>query len=234
MFSLRYFESLNMKIRVWDLPTRTFHWLLVVLIAGLAITGQIGGDALAWHARFGYAVAALLLFRFAWGLVGGHYSRFASFFPTPSRVSAYVRGKGVKALGHNPLGALSVYAILGFLVAQVVSGLFSEDEIGFTGPLSSLVANKWVALASQYHSEVGKVVLLALLILHVGAIIYFWKKKNNNLIPAMISGDKEVDTADISLSLLSKDGTFQRILAIVLLAIAAGVVAWIVNLGTKT
>jgi cytochrome b len=223
-----------MRIRVWDLPTRTFHWLLVVLIMGLAITGQIGGDALAWHARIGYAVAALLLFRFAWGLVGGHYSRFASFFPTPARVLAYVRGTGVKAIGHNPLGAISVYAILGFLTAQVVTGFFSEDEIGFTGPLSSLVANKWVALASKYHSEVGKIVLIMLLILHVGAIIYFWKKKNNNLIPAMISGDKEVDTADVSLSLRTKDGANQRILAVVLLAIAAGIVAWVVNLGTKT
>lgn len=223
-----------MKIRVWDLPTRAFHWLLVLLVIGLVITGQIGGDALQWHARIGYAVAALLLFRLAWGFVGGYYSRFATFFPTPARLREYLGGSGMKVLGHNPLGAFSVFALLGFLLLQVASGLFSEDDIAFHGPLSSLVANKWVSLASEYHSEIGKVVLIVLVLLHIAAVIYFWKRKKENLITPMIKGDKEVDTAGVSIPMRTQDGIKERILAVVLLIIAAGVITWIVNLGAKT
>jgi cytochrome b len=223
-----------MKIRVWDLPTRAFHWLLVTLVVGLVITGEIGDDALVWHARMGYAVGTLLLFRLVWGFVGGHYSRFTTFFPTPARLRAYLKGTGIKTLGHSPLGALSVFALLGFLLLQVASGLFSEDDIAFHGPLSTLVANKWVSLASQYHSEIGKVVLIVLIILHIAAIIYYWKKKKENLITPMIKGDKEVDTRAVNSYLRTLDGLKQRVLSVVLFAIAAGIVTWIVNLGTKT
>ena len=95
------------RIRVWDLPTRLFHWLLALCVVGLVVTGKVGGAAMDWHARLGYAVLALLLFRLAWGFIGGHWSRFATFLYAPRSVGAYLAGRGHPdhLVGHNPLGA---------------------------------------------------------------------------------------------------------------------------------
>ena len=92
-------------VRVWDLPTRLFHWALVVCIVGLVTTAQIGGNAMEWHFRFGYSVLTLLLFRLVWGFVGGHWSRFSSFLYSPASLLRYIRGQedGVQPLGHSPL-----------------------------------------------------------------------------------------------------------------------------------
>ena len=78
-------------IRVWDLPTRLFHWLLAACVIGLVVSGKIGGAAIVWHARLGYAVLALLLFRVVWGFAGGHWSRFGSFLYGPSSVIGYLQ-----------------------------------------------------------------------------------------------------------------------------------------------
>lgn len=82
------------KVRVWDLPTRVFHWVLVLCVVGQAITGSLGGNAMVWHFRFGYGVLTLLLFRLIWGLVGGRWSRFAAFIFAPQSVVNYIRGQG--------------------------------------------------------------------------------------------------------------------------------------------
>ena len=97
-------------VRIWDLPTRLFHWSLAICVIALVVTAKVGGDAMNWHFRLGYAVFTLLLFRLLWGLVGGHWSRFASFFPTPGRLARYLGGRATAhdTAGHNPLGALSV------------------------------------------------------------------------------------------------------------------------------
>jgi len=94
------------KVRIWDLPTRVFHWALVACIVGLVVTGQIGGTAMAWHFRLGYVVLSLLLFRLVWGFVGGHWSRFAVFVRSPATIAAYLRGHKTPEMeaGHNPLG----------------------------------------------------------------------------------------------------------------------------------
>lgn len=159
-------------VRVWDLPTRVFHWALVLGVIGLVATGEVGGDAMLWHFRLGYAVLSLLLFRVLWGFVGGRWSRFASFVHGPSTVLAYLRGQGrpEHSVGHNPLGAGSVLALLGMLLLQVLSGSFSDDEIAATGPMARFVSNATVKLLTQYHSEVGKSILILLVVLHVGAI----------------------------------------------------------------
>ena len=118
------------KVRVWDLPTRLFHWALVVCVISLAITGTVGGNAMVWHFRFGYSVLALLLFRIIWGLVGGRWSRFGAFIYTPQNVINYLKGQGRPeyGVGHSPIGAGSVFAMLVFLLMQVGSGLFSDDR----------------------------------------------------------------------------------------------------------
>lgn len=219
------------KVRVWDLPTRAFHWSLVVLVLLLIITGKIGNEALVWHGRLGYAVFALLLFRIMWGFVGGHYSRFASFFPTPQRLKAYLSLKDSSAwLGHNPLGALSVFAMLGLLCIQVVSGLFTDDEIAFTGPLTSLVANKWVSFATHWHKVLGESVLIALILLHVAAILFYLFKRKHNLIKPMLTGDTVTNAQDAQ---AARDGVQQGFIALALLAASAALVWWVVNLGAK-
>jgi cytochrome b len=217
------------RVRVWDLPTRVFHWLLVACVAGLIATGYTGGAALEWHARLGYCVLTLLLFRIVWGFVGGRWTRFANFLYHPRAVLAYFRGQSHPdhLIGHNPLGAASVYAMLLVLLAQVGTGLFADDETAFTGPLNRFVSTSKGLAATWYHKEIGQRVLIALVLLHLAAVLYYLFKKRQNLIGPMIRGDKEVATPAVS----SRDDAVSRVGAAVVLALAAGVVTWLVRLG---
>lgn len=202
------------RLRVWDLPTRLFHWLLVVTVVGLIVTGNVGGAWMNLHFRLGYCVLALLLFRLAWGLVGGYWSRFAQFIYSPLTLLRYLQGQSrpEHELGHSPTAALSVLALLLVLSLQVVSGLLSDDEIAFTGPLSRFAPSEWVSLATTYHAEWGKFVLIGLVVLHLLAIGYYKWVKKTPLVAAMITGDKSTDL----LQPASQDGVAQRILALVL------------------
>lgn len=217
------------QVRVWDLPTRLFHWSLMACVVGLVITGNVGGNAMVWHGRLGYAVLTLLLFRLAWGLVGGHWSRFSSFIYAPSSILAYLRGQGrpEHSVGHSPLGALSVFALLLVLLLQVSSGLFADDEIAFTGPLAGLVSGDWVSEATRYHKNVGKFILIALVVLHLAAIAFYKLVKKQSLVAPMVGGDKVVP----SLVPASQDNTGTRLLALVLLLLCAAAVYGIVSLG---
>jgi cytochrome b len=95
---------MSASVRVWDLPTRLFHWLLVASVLALVTTAQIGGAAMAWHFRFGYTVLSLLMFRIVWGLVGGRWSRFKAFLYSPATVLRYIKGQSEPehSIGHNP------------------------------------------------------------------------------------------------------------------------------------
>ena len=214
-------------VRVWDLPTRVFHWALVCAVIGLITSAQIGGDAMAWHFRFGYAVMSLLLFRILWGLTGGHWSRFASFIYSPATILGYLKGQGKPehAIGHNPLGSLSVFAMLAILLLQVGSGLFSDDEIAAAGPFVSLAPSAWVSLATHYHAEIGKLILLGLELLHVGTILFYRFKKGENLVKPMINGDKETPLTMLS----SRDDSKSRLLAAALFLACAALVAYLVQ-----
>jgi cytochrome b len=214
-------------VRVWDLPTRVFHWALVFCVIGLVVSGLRGGDAMVWHFRMGYAVLSLLLFRIVWGLVGGHWSRFASFIYAPGSVLAYLKGraKPEHSVGHNPLGAGSVFAMLLVLLAQVGSGLFADDDIANSGPLSKFVANATVALATNYHKNIGKFVLMALVVLHIAAIVFYLVKKKENLVKPMIGGDKHLPVAVQS----ARDTAGSRVMAAVIFGVCASAVAFMVN-----
>ena len=181
-------------IRIWDLPTRLFHWSLVMCVVGLVISANIGGNAMTWHFRLGYAVLTLLLFRVVWGLVGGRWSRFTSFLYSPTTLFIYLRGRGQleHGVGHSPTGALSVFALLALLLMQVGSGLISDDEIAFAGPLVSLVASKTSALATSYHKDIGKWLIMALIALHLVAILFYKFVKKTDLVAPMLHGDKEL------------------------------------------
>ena len=215
------------KVRVWDLPTRVFHWLLVVGVIGLAISGTIGGSAMVWHFRFGYSVLTLLLFLIVWGLVGGRWSRFGTFIYSPRSVIDYLRGQGKPehSVGHSPVGAGSVFAMLGILLAQAGTGLFSDDEIAFAGPLTRFVSNTTVSAATNYHSNIGKWVLLGLVLLHLAAVGFYLRRKHK-LVHAMLHGDKELFVAVPG----SRDDWVSRAGAVLVFGICAAFVAWLANL----
>ena len=216
-------------VRVWDLPTRLFHWALAACVIGLVVTANVGGNLMEWHGRLGYAVLSLLLFRIVWGFVGGHWSRFGSFLYGPAAVIAYLRGKArpEHKVGHNPLGMLSVFALIAVLLLQVSTGLFSDDEIAFTGPLVGLVSGDTVSQATSYHKSVGKLMLIALVVVHVLAILYYKWVKKDNLVRPMVLGDKLVPVPVPS----ARDTVASRVLALGVWALCAGVVYWIVGLG---
>lgn len=209
-------------LRVWDLPTRLFHWLLALLVVGLLVTGNVGGNWMVWHFRFGYAVLSLLLFRLVWGFVGGHWSRFAQFVYGPGTTWAYLRGKGTprESTGHTPLGALSVLALLLVLFAQVSTGLISDDEISFFGPLTRFVSGDTVSMATRYHKNVGKFVVLALVVLHVLAIVFYRVARRQNLVGPMITGDKSVEVPLPA----SRDGASTRMWALLIWLVCAALV----------
>jgi cytochrome b len=218
-------------VRVWDLPTRLFHWLLVACVIGLVVTANLGGGWMEWHLRLGYTVLTLLLFRLGWGFVGGHWSRFGSFVRGPAAIARYLKGQAtpLETIGHNPLGALSVLAMLLALALQVSAGLFTDDEIAYAGPLIGVGSGETVALASWYHTGPGKLVVLALVVLHIAAIAWYARVRKQRLLPAMIHGDREVDMAgDVP---VSADGVRQRLLALVLLAVCAGLTWALVRWG---
>jgi cytochrome b len=205
--------------RVWDLPTRLFHWLLAIAVVGLVVTGQVGGIWMNWHFRLGYSVLALLLFRFVWGFVGGYWSRFSHFFYSPSTIWRYIRGqsKPTHSVGHNPLGFLSVLGMLGFLLLQVASGLFSDDEIATTGPLSKFANSEWVSRFSDYHTDIGKFVILGLVVLHIAAIAFYRIKKGDNLVRPMLLGDKLTTAMQPN----ARDDLGSRLLALLVLGVCA-------------
>ena len=221
-------------IRVWDLPLRLFHWLLVLCIIGSIVSANLGGNAMQWHAYFGYTILTLLIFRIVWGFIGSTHARFNSFFPSPKSILNYLQGKAPRVLGHNPLGAMSVFALLLVLSIQVITGLFSDDEIAFQGPLAKYVSNSTVSLLSVAH-EWNHLLIYALITIHIAAIIYYKKFKGEDLITPMISGDKEINPSEEAsylpsdLGRASKDGTLQRGLALVLLSLIAVVVGYLIT-----
>ncbi|CAB5723090.1 Cytochrome b [Delftia tsuruhatensis] len=210
------------KVRIWDLPTRLFHWLLATAVIALVVTAKLGGNAMNWHLLLGHAVLALLLFRLLWGVVGGRWSRFASFIHSPSSLLRHLRGRGQASdtAGHSPLGALSVFAMLAVLIAQVGSGLLSDDEIAFSGPLSRFVSGDTVAQATAYHAHWGQYLLYVLLALHLLAIAFYtWRGRG--LVRPMLTGDKHLAEPLPA----SRDTAASRLLALAVAA-AAGLGAW--------
>jgi cytochrome b len=221
-------------VRVWDLPTRVFHWSLACCVVGSVVSAKIGGNAMVWHFRMGYAVAALLLFRLVWGLIGGRWSRFASFVYAPGTLLAYWRGKdgphGRWDVGHSPLGALSVFALLGLALLQVATGLVSDDDISNIGPLNRFVSNAIASRATSWHHDWGQWFLLGAVALHVAAIVYYTQIKMKDLIGPMMHGDKTLPAADARHIEASRDTAATRLLALLVFAACAGLMAWVSSL----
>jgi len=200
------------KIRLWDLPTRLFHWLFAAAVLGAIATDLL--DNITWHSYCGYTALVLVVFRIIWGFVGPHHARFSSFVPSLSGLKAFLKDQTVSPLGHNPLGALSVIAMLLIVLVQATSGLFTDDEISFQGPLSKFLSEDMVKFMNQIHST-NHVLVYGIVALHLIAIFYYQRIKKNNLIGPMVYGDKEIDSKNqpVDQTLASKDDVKIRLLA---------------------
>ena len=182
----------SLKVPVWDLPTRLFHWTLVVLIAFSWWSAE--EEHLDWHIWSGIAVLTLIVFRLLWGLFGSSTARFASFVRGPSAVSDYLRDmKGWRPIGHSPLGALSVLAMLGALTLQVGLGLFSTDKDGlYEGPLARFVSIETSERMADLHEDWFDIVVI-LIALHIAAILIYRLFLGKKLIGPMLTGRAAVD-----------------------------------------
>lgn len=229
-----YSSVMKKIIRVWDLPIRLFHWLLVLGIVLSFVTVKIGGNVMELHARVGYCVLTLIVFRICWGFIGSHHARFIHFVPSPKGLLNYLSGKTKAGLGHNPLGALSVLALLFSIGLQAVTGLFANDDIAFEGPLAKHVSNGTVELLTSIHHQNEKI-LIILIVVHLCAIFYYQKFKGENLIKPMLLGDKEIDPSEevkhlpADLGQASKDGGWQRGLALLLLSLIAVILGYLIT-----
>jgi len=174
------------RIRIWDLPTRVFHWILAFCVVGSFVTVKIGGNAMVWHGRIGVTVVGLLAFRLAWGFVGSTYARFTQFVRGPHAIRDYLRGQW-QGEGHNPLGALSVLAMLATLTLLVATGLFANDDIAFEGPLYALVGKEFSDRMAGIHRLIEPLTIL-LVLAHLFAIAYYVRVKKQTLIMPMITG----------------------------------------------
>jgi cytochrome b len=212
------------RVLVWDLPTRVFHWLLVALVVLAFVTAEMGGTAMQYHMWNGAAILGLVLFRVLWGFWGGTQSRFSAFVKGPGKTVEYARtllgGKSKKYLGHNPLGAWSIIAMLAALAIQAGTGLFANDDILTEGPLFQWVSKDTSDWLTRIHL-INQNILIGLVVLHIGAILFYLVVKRENLLLPMITGHKQWHEAAI-------DADDHRFRAIILVAILAAGVYWII------
>ena len=208
------------KIRIWDLPTRVFHWLFALAVFGAIITDFLG--EIEWHSYCGYTALVLVIFRIIWGFVGPLHARFSSFVPSFSKLKTLLKDTKSDQLGHNPLGALSVLAMLVIVLVQATSGLFADDEISFQGPLAKFVSENTVKLMSQLH-EANHLLVYGIVALHLIAIFYYQRIKKENILGPMIHGDKDVEEIQSNLPVeqikSSVDNLKIRLLAVIILIV---------------
>jgi cytochrome b len=213
--------------RVWDLPVRIVHWLLVAALVGAYATHKAGVAYFRFHEWFGYTVVVLSAFRIVWGFVGTRHARFASFVRGPRATARYlvdlVRGRHPAYAGHNPLGAWMVVFLLAALFAQGVTGLFANDEIFNTGPLYGYVADATSLVLTSWHRRIFDWILIGVLV-HVAAVIAHRVLARQDLIGPMFSGRKPAAWVGEHEVITSS----RLWLAALLLAALAGAVGWLV------
>ena len=213
------------RILLWDLPLRVFHWALVAAVTAAIVTGEIGGPWMVWHGRAGLLIVGLLVFRAVWGVVGSVTARFASFAPTPASVLLYLRGRW-RGVGHNPLGALSVFALLGLLALQATTGLFGNYDIAFAGPLNHLVSDTLGSRVTGWHRWLADG-LFALMALHLLAIAFHAIVKRHDLVKPMLTGVQDVASETPVPARIGRVGRVALLVAVVLAAAAVLALAWV-------
>lgn len=223
-------NQLAQKVKVWDAPVRLFHWSLVILIGTLWYSAEQGEMDL--HVKCAYAVLTLLLFRILWGFVGSPHARFSDFIYGPHRVIAYLQSQGQDGhhyVGHNPAGGWSVMMLLLLVFLQISSGFFATDEVLTEGPWFSWVSSDTASILTRIH-KLGFNILLLFVVLHVGAVLFYFIVKREDLIHPMLHGKKKLP-AEVAAQ--ERQHSFAPLwLAAVLLALSAGLVYLLVMLPT--
>ncbi len=210
------------RLKIWDLPTRVVHWLLAIHIPILWWTAK--EHFIEQHMVAGQVVLGLVIFRLIWGFIGSSTARFSSFVRGPRAIADYLAGRSHYRLGHNPLGALSVVAMLGLLSLQVGLGLFASDEDGInSGPLAYLIDIDLSEELTELHGTTFWL-LLAVVALHVAAIFFYLFVKRDNLLRPMVVGTREApDTVEE----MQPAGLLRFLLAA---AVSAALVLWLADL----
>lgn len=172
-------------VRVWDLPTRIFHWSLATSFVVAFVTSE-SEKLRDIHVLAGYGMAGLIAFRILWGFVGGGHSRFADFLPTPTKVIDYFKslldGKPQHYVGHNPAGAVAIFLLLGFGITAAASGYATYNEFGgdFMEEVHEAAANGMMAMVAIHL---------------VGVVVSSWLH-GENLVLAMVTGWKKLRRQD--------------------------------------
>ena len=185
-------------VKVWDLPVRLFHWVLVALFLFMFLSGKLKGNWMEWHMYSGYTILALVVFRVLWGFAGGTYARFSSFLAGPVTCIAFMKkllsNSPAHVAGHNPLGGWMVVVMLLGLLAQAGAGLFANDDISIEGPLAKFISKDLSDRLTTIHYY-NFFVLLALAGTHIAAVAFHVFVKKENLVSAMFTGVKNLDAA---------------------------------------
>lgn len=209
------------RVRVWDVPVRVCHWSMALFVGVSWWTAETG--RMDWHQYSGYSLLALVSFRIYWGFVGSSTARFRQFVRGPRAIVSYLQGRWSVDAGHNPLGALSVVALLALLLAQIVLGLFSVDVDGIeSGPLSTYVSFDTGRAAADWHDGLFDV-LLWLIGLHIAAVLYYLFVKKQNLVATMFNGKRSYPDEQPA-SVVSASW-----LRLIVGALLAGVLTWMVT-----
>ena len=210
------------EVHVWDIWIRLFHWTLVALILFSWLSAELGGIWMEWHTQAGSITAGLIVFRILWGLFGSWSARFATFVRGPKAVLRYLkREDNAEYLSHNPLGGWGVVALLTLITLQVLTGLFSNDDIFIEGPLAYLIDYDTSIAITGIHELIFKLLMLTI-ILHLAGVAFHQRVCKEKLIQAMFHGRK----ARKSETLLPQPS---RPTALLVLALAAaiGISAWL-------
>ncbi len=211
------------KSLIWDLPTRLFHWLLVLSLSAQYITAELLDNAMQWHFYVGYFTLGLIVFRILWGFVGTRYAKFRQFIRGPGAVFRYIKSLPAKQTtphaGHNPLGGWAVVVMLLLITIQATSGLFLTDDVFLDGPYRHMVDESVQSIANTLH-HTGFDFLLGIIVAHVLAILFYRYYKHQRLTMPMIHGKKTTGDKGIPSSRLW--------LALVIAFISAALVYYII------
>jgi cytochrome b len=216
--------------RVWDLPVRCTHWLLVIVLCGSWITGGLSGTAFKWHEFLGCTVLVLVAFRLLWGFFGTRHARFASFLRGPRELVSYARRISSRSsyrpsVGHNPIGGWVVMVMLLLLLAQGLTGLFANDGVIDTGPLFGWISTSLSDSLTRIHHLVFHV-LQAIVALHIiAALLYLFFRRDNLVLP-MLTGRKPNDVVPET-EQIGGSRLWLALIIVALLAAALGLVIWL-------
>jgi cytochrome b len=213
-------------VQVWDLPTRIFHWALVLLLIGSFVTVRL--HAMDLHALCGYAILTLLIFRLLWGFLGSENARFAHFLRGPRAVLAHLghilRRRPDTETSHNALGGWAVMLLLGLVAAQATAGLFANDDVLFRGPLARTVGKAMSDRITGWHYLIADLILV-FAALHVAAVLFYRVVLKHRLVEAMVTGAKPLPPH------VPQPRLAGPLRAVLLLGLSAAAVRGIVSLG---